>query len=207
MPAALQTSLIYGHLAVLSVSYSSTTRHRMALCRCVCGTIKSFRLSDLTSDSILSCGCKQHVRKHSGRNTPTWWTWKAMRRRCSDPDHRDFKYYGGRGIRVCDEWNDPKNGFVRFLADMGERPADRTLDRVEVNGNYEKSNCRWATATEQAFNKRRWTRTNERRKVLRDERQRELQSENAHWDEEEAAYLASATMTGECTPSPSSPGA
>lgn len=113
-----------------------------------------------------------------------------MRRRCSDPDHRDFKHYGGRGIRVCPEWNDPLTGFVRFLSDMGERPSDRTLDRKDVDGNYEKSNTRWATKIEQEFNKRRWTRVNERRRA----RQSELQSERAHWDDEEAAYLASATM-------------
>lgn len=188
MPGALQTSLIYGHLVVLSSSISPTLHRRICTVRCICGTVKTVRLSDLVRSDrpVHSCGCKAHEKKHNGRNTPTWWTWKAMRRRCSDPDHRDFKHYGGRGIRVCDEWNDPQNGFVRFLADMGERPEGRTLDRKEVNGNYEKSNCRWATATEQAFNKRRWTRVNERRKVLRDERQSEL----AHWDDEEAAYLA-----------------
>lgn len=194
MSTAFQTSLLYGHLAVVSTSISPTSHRRVCVCVCVCGAVKSFRLSDLTSGATSSCGCRQHQKRHNGRNTPTWWTWKAMRRRCSDPDHRDFKHYGGRGIRVCPEWDDARTGFVRFLADMGERPTDRTLDRKDVDGNYKESNCRWATTTEQAFNKRRWTRVNAQRVILRNERQSEL----AHWDDEEAAYearyLASATM-------------
>jgi len=199
MPDTPQLSLFYGKLTVVSVFRSPTLHRPVALCLCSCGKRTTVRLSNLLSGNTKSCGCGMHEKRHNGRKTPTWWTWIAMRRRCSDPKHQDFKYYGGRGIRVCAEWDDPKSGFVRFLSDMGERPEDRTLDRKDVDGSYTKSNCRWATKIEQEFNKRRWTRVN----ALRRARQLELQSENAHWDAEEAAYLASATMTGECTPSPS----
>lgn len=181
-----QLSLIYGKLTVLPMTTPlDASRHRTVSCLCECGVIKTIRLSDLMTSRTTSCGCSQHIRKHNGRGTGTWWTWKAMRRRCSDPDHKDFKNYGGRGIRVCAEWDDPETGFVRFLGDMGERPPDRTLDRVDVEKGYEKSNCRWATALEQAFNKRRWTRVNARRAVLRAERQQEMEG----WDAMEQEYL------------------
>lgn len=76
-----------------------------------------------------------------------------MRERCYDPAHNRFAHYGARGIRVCDRWLGDE-GFDRFVADMGERPEGTSLDRVDVNGSYEPGNCRWATVTEQARNKR-----------------------------------------------------
>lgn len=77
-----------------------------------------------------------------------------MRRRCNDPKHPHYSDYGGRGIQVCDRWNDPKRGFENFLTDMGVRPPGLTLDRLDVDGSYEKENCRWATLEEQRWNRR-----------------------------------------------------
>jgi hypothetical protein len=71
--------------------------------------------------------------------------------RCTNPEHENFKNYGGRGIKVCDEW---RNNFSQFLADMGERPEGKTLDRKDVNGDYCAINCRWSTETEQKANTR-----------------------------------------------------
>lgn len=82
--------------------------------------------------------------------SPTYISWANMRARCNNPNHHRYKSYGGRGIKVCKRWND----FKKFFIDMGPRPEGMTLDRMDVNKNYCKANCRWATDAEQRANKR-----------------------------------------------------
>ena len=82
--------------------------------------------------------------------TPEYNTYNAMLGRCLNENNHKFEHYGGRGIKICDRW---KESFANFYEDMGARPAEHTLDRIDVNGDYEPANCRWATATQQAQNK------------------------------------------------------
>lgn len=131
-------------------------------CRCDCGNEIEVKTSLLRNGNTKSCGCarKDSLRKlmtthgatHNRTKTPTYESWRAMRARCELPKNSNWKYYGGRGIRVCDEWRD----FAAFLADMGERPPGHTIERKDVNGNYEPGNCVWLPKENQSKNRRKF---------------------------------------------------
>jgi hypothetical protein len=109
---------------------------------------------NLTAGGTKSCGCiiGKHKRTHGGTGTAEFRIWDSMRRRCSDPAHPSYADYGGRGIRVCERWQD----FAAFRADMGVRPSpDHSIDRFPNNdGDYEPGNCRWGTRIDQSNNRR-----------------------------------------------------
>lgn len=97
----------------------------------------------------------KHGHAGNGRagRSPTYHSWQSMIARCTRKGHPRFEHYGGRGIQVDPTWTGP-GGFAQFLADVGERPADKTLDRIDVNGHYTPGNVRWATLVEQRWNRR-----------------------------------------------------
>lgn len=92
-----------------------------------------------------------HGHYKNNKYTPTYKTWLSMKQRCNNPHAPNYALYGGRGIKICKEWND---NFIAFLSDMGERPKGTSLDRINSNGDYCKENCRWATPKEQSMNLR-----------------------------------------------------
>lgn len=131
-------------------------------CICECGKIKVVRSDLLRRGLSESCGClaRQLSSERNGKHccsyvkTVEYMAWCSMRQRCNNPTGRDYPDYGGRGIKVCSRWDH----FILFLHDMGLRPSpEHSLDRINNDGNYEPSNCRWATKSEQMSNRRSYT--------------------------------------------------
>lgn len=123
-------------------------------CRCSCGKIKSVAAKHLKSGATKSCGCKQHEHSHlihGMTGTKLYKTRLHMIYRCENPKDKRYKNYGGRGIKVCKEW---RNSFVAFRdwAFANGYKEGLSIDRIDVNGDYEPSNCRWITMAEQAGN-------------------------------------------------------
>jgi hypothetical protein len=131
---------------------------RTARCRCECGTVRDVPLQTLKSAPDRHCGCQVSARTiaakttHGMSKTAEYRSWSHLKERCLNPNCADYENYGGRGIAVCDRW---LNSFEAFLQDMGAKPSSgHSIDRINVDGNYEPSNCRWATGTMQGRNKR-----------------------------------------------------
>lgn len=159
----------FGRLVITGEAERQITKRGISLriwtCRCDCGNIVTRKTASFAPGNPYehSCGCGKREKtiarnfKHGfgsmETRPPEYEVWRAMRRRTTNKNCPDYQYYGERGIRVCERWND----FLVFYADMGSRPTPQhSIDRIDVNGNYCPENCRWATPIVQRRNQRRY---------------------------------------------------
>lgn len=154
------TNQRFGRLTVLRRAPKQGGRRAYWVCQCECGRQTEISGSQLRSGTQ-SCGClwreamkaanETHGRGSKSLRDRTYKTWLSMKARCENPRSQNYKYYGGRGIEICARWS---SNFEEFLADMGDRPEGKSLDRIDPDGDYEPGNCRWATRKEQRVNRR-----------------------------------------------------
>lgn len=147
----------FGQLTVTAFAGVHATRGSAWRVKCSCGVRKVVLGANLRGGTR-SCGClvaktnSRIHRKHGASHTDVYYIWQGLIRRCTDPKAATYRYYGGRGIRVCESW---RHSFSSFLDHIGERPsASHSVDRKDVNGHYEPGNVRWATDSEQRENRR-----------------------------------------------------
>jgi len=155
------------HMLTALSKVDKTTRFGTRwLCRCDCGIEKTVMAHNLKCGNTVSCGCHRRSRRFSihkhghakdGQASREYTAWAHAKTRCSNPNDKKWKDYGGRGITMCKEW---RESFSAFLSYMGECPPRLTLDRYpNNNGNYEPGNCRWASVHDQNLNRRRLPRS------------------------------------------------
>jgi len=152
----------YERYVILSDPFQKGSFTKFVKAKCDCGSIKIVQLGHLKSGHSKSCGClssemaAKRSTKHGKANTREYMIWGQMKQRCYNKNHKNYHNYGGRGITICERW---VMSFDNFYKDMGNKPEGLSLDRINVNENYEKSNCRWANQSTQCLNRRDYANT------------------------------------------------
>ncbi len=152
------TGKSFGEWLVLKLTSKNAKGRTYFLCRCSCGKEKSVIGQNLKNGQSKNCGHDKQakilksIQTHGMHKTSEYGIWRGIKDRCTNPNRPEYKHYGGRGIKCCESWSE---SFENFYKDMGKRPSKKhSIDRIDVNGHYELSNCRWVTSLIQNLNKR-----------------------------------------------------
>ena len=155
--------MFFGRLKVIRENGRTKDRHILWECQCKCGNKVNVSSSELVTGHTKSCGCLQKdiissMRyKHGDRDSRLYSVWKTMKKRCENKNCKSYKWYGAKGVSVCEEWQDYTK-FKKWAIENGYNEnapkGECTIDRIDPFGNYEPSNCRWVSMAEQAKNKR-----------------------------------------------------